>query len=381
MKFGWISDSHIGFQQYGLSERRIDFSVSIKRAITDMMQRGIKIVIHSGDLLHSNRPGPASIMTLLEINELLKQNGAVMWVIQGNHDRTDPNWIKVLANTDEKTGIQTLDFRRIEFADASGTKLSFYGVPYMSAEQFVKHEFKPADVLVMHQMVQEFMEFETSLAVKLPSLPAGYKLIAIGDVHIHKIIVRPGNPGCFVGYTGSTELYSASETEDKFWIEGTFDINRNLSLLPVPIPTRPVIRVNILKSSTTAADLDLLVTSINASISKDKDFRLPMIFIRYLNTIPDVIAKFQAMFNPQLYILRFQPVFGTRTGEAITGSDPVEENLSVDDILRTQVITKPELYGIASVMVNQNVDANAAIDEYIETRLRTIKAEPFAANV
>lgn len=378
MKFGWLSDTHLGYMQYGLERRRNDFAFAFKNAIWQMLQRDIKVIIHSGDLLHSNRPGPDSICELLAVNQLLLQHEAALYVVSGNHDRTVPHWTDVLEKRHTALGIQLLDFRSIARHDDNGMEVRFCGVPYMPPEQFRKHQFPPGDVLVMHQMIQEFIGFKLDGLLTVADLPAGYKLIAMGDVHVNQQMERGGT---WVGYPGSTELYSDAEEDVKYWMECTLNAERKLTMERVPIETRLVYRVNILSDKT--GDVEQTIATINSMWEKAKgealEMREPILIVTFLSSIPDVMAKFQTAFNPDKFVIRWKPVFGELLSKSALASGIMEqEELTVTDILRSQLSAKPELFGIASQLINPEIDGNAALNEFIEGRLRSLEAKPVA---
>ena len=385
MIFGWISDSHLDCTQYGLERRRLDFASAFRSAVEDMLSQQIRIIINSGDIINSNRPSPATMQFLRVVNDILRAKNAVMYVVSGNHDRTDPHWIETLGNPDASFGIQMLDFKMVKHHHPDNPNgVSFYGVPFMAPDQFRKHQFVPADVLVMHQMVQEFVDYEQADCVKLADIPPLYKLIALGDVHVHKIIEQAGRPHCFVGYPGSTEMKSETEDETKYWVECHLDVNGWVTLLPHKIDTRQVIRIKITDPATDTTGIDAAIVSVHKLEHRDRGFgieygdpgyRPPIIFITYLNTLTEVMPKFKAAFDPDRYILRFEPVFGKALTQSADGTLVEDkDNLTIEDILRGELATHPELFGIASQLINTDVDANAAIDEFIEQRLRAVKA-------
>src|SRR4051812_45419336 len=151
MKFGWISDTHLDTIQYGMERRRSDFMYAFNWAIDDMLANQILVIVHSGDLINSNRPSPATMKLMQVVNKKLRRANAVMYVVSGNHDRTTPHWVETLENADYDFGIQLLDFKRVVHQHPDNPDgVSFYGVPGMSPQQFKEHKFEPATVLIMH---------------------------------------------------------------------------------------------------------------------------------------------------------------------------------------------------------------------------------------
>jgi predicted phosphodiesterase len=372
MKFGWLADTHLDTVQYGMERRREDFEISFASAVQDMLDRKIRVIIHSGDLINSNRPSPRTMKFLQAIHDRLRAVYAVMLVVSGNHDRTTPHWVETLVGPDPYYGIQLLDFKTVKYMDKAGDPgLIIYGAPTMSAEQFRKHEFPQADVLVIHQMIKEFVDYEQHDVICLADIPPKYKLVAVGDVHVHKIIEQPGRPGCYIGYPGSTELKSETEDGNKVWIDCYLAPDGQLTLTPVPIVTRAVLRIDLTQQN---VEIDVVIGQVVKWCDGHPHEREPIIFITYLNTYDQVMPKFKTAFNPDKFILRFKPVFGkvlTRTadGQVVEATD----NLTVEDILRGEISTAPELFGIASQLIKSDVDESAALDEFIAGRLRELE--------
>jgi DNA repair exonuclease SbcCD nuclease subunit len=374
MKFGWLSDTHLGYMQYGLERRKTDFAFALKDAVGQMLRRDIRVIIHSGDLLHSNRPSPDVIYDLKTINKMLIEAGAAMYVVSGNHDRTVPHWIETLENTFPRLGIQLMDFRAVGYPDGDGF-VNFYGVPYMAPEQFKRFAFPDGDVLVMHQMLQEFVGYQSPEMLSAVNMPKSYKLIAIGDVHVNQQLRISDNT--WIGYPGSTELYSESEDAVKYWMECTLDESKRLSMTRVPINTRKVIRIDIWSDE--SGELEKTIAQVNGmwekSLAANPNEREPILIITFLNSVEGVMQKFQAAFNPDKFILRWKPVYNeVLIQKALSCGIAEQDEMSISDILRSQLASKPGLFGIASQLINPEIDGNAALNEFIEGRIRSAEA-------
>lgn len=381
MKIGWLSDSHLGCLQYGLERRRSDFFIGLDNAIRDMVDNHqISVIIHSGDLIDSNRPHPQVLKDLVGLNEFLQRKLVTVYVVSGNHDRTDPHWLTVLNNKNTY-GFQLLDYRTVDHLDnelKNGTKVTICGTPYMPPEVFRQHRFPKADILVCHQMLREFVDYggDNVEMLGIADLPKGYRLIAIGDVHIHKLMEHPEEPGCWLGYPGSTELKEAGEDGKKFWVECIVDnLNRNLTLVPHSIDTRPVLRVDLTHPDCQTEAIDNAIVTIKRwEEAQSQDGRKPILFISHLNTLPEVMHKFKVAFDPDQYILRFDPIFATTARKQHGLVDEAVKETTIAEILRNELKTDTHLYEVASKLINQDLDPNGVIEEYIAARLRDIEA-------
>ena len=374
MKIGWCSDSHLGNRQYGLERRRKDFEHSFESAVNDMMVRGIKVVVHTGDLLNSNRPGPDAIHCLVRIHQALIAHGAHMIVASGNHDYSIPSWPSVLPPNE--FGIKCRDYEVVRFGD-----VSFYCLPTMPVETFLKQEFQPADVLLWHGMVKEFIQFDAPNALDISQLPLDkYRLILLGDVHVCNIkaplmgeVYTMQGPG--VGYIGSTELCSSSEPDVKYWGEVDIVAGRGINITRHVIDTRPVVRVSI-DNELTDSNLESIITMAKASAARNN--RTPILFIEYDSSIPRVVERFRLLLNPDEYILQFRPIMKL----GLPGAPmPPSENLSVEDILKNMIAARPDLMQVGLGLVNQEMEPGAVIDEFIGERLRKAAVQPEPANL
>lgn len=374
IKIGWLGDSQLDYAQYGLIRRRDDFIAAMDSALADMRKQGITTVVHAGDFLQSNRPSPWTMSALQEMQRWLIQENMVVLVVSGNHDNARPHWINIINAGGE------LGFQLIDNVLLNSDGVNIYGLPNMGREDFLKAEFKPADVLVMHQSVTQFIDFPTNNGIDVTELPFDkYQVIAIGDIHIYRIepiqqLLPEKNVqfNCIVGYAGATELNSESESDIKYWIELVFNKTANGVILdkwvPHEIKARPIIRLKIEDIS----QLDRLVdeTKFQVDKLKEHDIRAPLIFIRYNPTVPGVIERFRKNFDPDEFILRFHPVFRTEKETAVMGAAAAE--LSINDLLKKEVPESSALYPLASQLFNPDMEPdhiNASIDAYIEERL------------
>ena len=55
MRFAHLSDSHLGYRQFGILEREQDFYDVFARNIDKIIEMDVDFVIHSGDLFDNNR--------------------------------------------------------------------------------------------------------------------------------------------------------------------------------------------------------------------------------------------------------------------------------------------------------------------------------------
>jgi DNA repair exonuclease SbcCD nuclease subunit len=369
-KIGWLSDTHIDYFQYGLQQRWWDFTHAFDDAVGQMLDQKVDAILHTGDILHSSKPTPAAIKCLQRINHRLIQAGIPMWVVEGNHDATRPHWLEIVNEDAEH---DKWGFKILRGAAAVGP-IRLFGIAQTTPENFrIQLQSMPADthILAIHQTVQEFIRFPAPGALKLEDLPLGQcQLIAIGDIHINDVrCLGSQEHPTWVGYTGSTEMNSHTEATEKVWQLLTFDAAGQLDLMDArPIRTRPARKFNIKN----AEDLDAALAEALA-FRKSVGEGEPMFFIKYRSHLTDVIARFRTTFNPDQVIMQFDPVYSNAQAPAAAtaAADESVPELSLNDLLQLQLEGQGHLTEVATKLIDQNADPDAALEQFIESRLRS----------
>ena len=220
MKFVHISDTHLGYHQYGLQERAEDFYDVFDEAVDFAIEKKVDFVIHTGDFFHSSRPSNQVILQGISILQKLKDAGIPIFVISGNHDRgsqvRDVSPLKIL----EPSGLKLIDNGVIEYDG-----IFFAGLKYISKaglkqiggslrpifEKYLKNMGNGFKILMLHQEFQPF--FPSSNLYLKNEIPEGFDYVGIGHYHI------PQMPAVINGATvvqpGSTEFTAYNEKEEE----------------------------------------------------------------------------------------------------------------------------------------------------------------------
>ena len=87
MKFIHVADLHLGYEQYNLRERMVDFASAFKQVVDFAINKKVDFVLISGDLfdkrdINADTLEQADVL----INKLKKANIKVI-AIEGNHDK------------------------------------------------------------------------------------------------------------------------------------------------------------------------------------------------------------------------------------------------------------------------------------------------------
>ncbi len=220
MKFIHISDTHLGYSQYGLNERRNDFLDVFEEAVDFAIDKNVDFIIHSGDFFHTSRPSNQTFLESIRLLERLKERKIPIFTISGNHDRgsqvRDISPLSIL----EPVGLKVVDTGFIEFdgvfigglkyISKAGLKQTNGIRPILESylEKLPDNGFK---ILMLHQ---EFSPLFPASELYLENeLPEGFNYVGIGHYHIRQ---EPKNiKGSTVVYPGSTEFTAYNENEEK----------------------------------------------------------------------------------------------------------------------------------------------------------------------
>jgi len=176
------SDTHLGFRQYHLDERRQDFANAFAEVISAAIEEDVDAVVHAGDLFHTSRPGITPLQTVLTELQRLQDVGIPFLLIVGNHERThDRNWVELLAEVGLATRL-----------DATGTQIddtTIYGLDHVPPGQRdrLEYDFEPAEtesaVLVGHGLFKPFGHGDWSTQRILKQSPVDFDIMLVGDDH------------------------------------------------------------------------------------------------------------------------------------------------------------------------------------------------------
>lgn len=176
------SDTHLGFRQYHLDDRRQDFADAFSEVITSAIEHDVDAVVHAGDLFHTSRPGITPLQTLLTELQRLQRADIPFLLIVGNHERThDRNWVELLVEVDLATRL-----------DAEGTRIddtTIYGLDYVPPGQRDRLDYQfdapqtDSAILVGHGLFKPFGHGDWSTQRILAESPVDFDLMLVGDDH------------------------------------------------------------------------------------------------------------------------------------------------------------------------------------------------------
>jgi len=215
--FVHISDTHLGYKQYGLIERENDFFEIFEQAISKIIELDPEFVIHSGDLFEFSRPPTKALLTAQAGFTKLADHGIQVYAAPGNHDivmRKNAIPPHVLF---KESGVKVIS-PNTPFYEHDGILIG--GSPYVSKyhihqllETLERLEKEAQDytkkILVLHQGIDKYIPVDFELAIN--DLPDCFDYYAMG--HIHDRIIDTHGDG-ILSYAGSTEMWRFNELKD-----------------------------------------------------------------------------------------------------------------------------------------------------------------------
>ena len=102
-KFLHTADIHLGYQQYGLSERYDDFTEAFRWIVDTALDERVDFLLIAGDLFEKRTLDPRTLLIAVTEFERLKAAGIPVVAIEGNHERTygeSLSWMEYLSQSD-----------------------------------------------------------------------------------------------------------------------------------------------------------------------------------------------------------------------------------------------------------------------------------------
>ncbi len=216
MQFIHMADTHLGYRQYGLSERENDFFEVFNDIIEETVNERPDFVVHSGDLFEYSRPPTRALLTAQKGILRLKNEKIPIYATAGNHDivmRKNALPPQILY---KDFGLKLISPKNPYYIEGD---VFIGGAPYASkynskdlVDRLENIEKASQDykkrVLVLHQGIDLYLPYEYE--IKIGDVPKSFNYCAFG--HIHERIVDDFGEGK-LAYPGSTEVWRSNELE------------------------------------------------------------------------------------------------------------------------------------------------------------------------
>ena len=252
IKIAHIADTHLGYRQYGLTEREKDFYDIFKKIVDDIIEKDVDYVIHCGDLFEQPKPPIDALLTAQECFNKLFEHDIPVYVIGGNHDilqRRETSLPQELYTNDKFHIFTTKDNYTI-----LNDEIFLSGLPYISKnnEKAVKQLLEELvekskgykhKIVMLHGSVSEFFEFNPEF--ELDTIPEGFDYYAMG--HIHQRIMEKDFKKGILSYPGSTDIREKGEIKEyhengKGYNLLTIDDEINVEYVDVPLEREFIMR-------------------------------------------------------------------------------------------------------------------------------------------
>lgn len=247
-------------------------------------------IIGAGDLIDKQENSSSVPGFIRRMMDQCYQSLVPVYFIQGQHELQGDPWLSELSDWP----LWLHDEQRGAVPPFGGYKLC--GIDWTPAgelEEWLSKVPENTDILVMHQVCQEFMGSITTPELSWGMIPNHVKLLIIGDYHgEHQRLEkeRPDGSKLIILSPGSTCMQAIDEPPVKKF----FVLYDDLSTESVLIPSRPYLRPpDILLDE----DLDEFVEKVvdhlraaverAASTSLPADQCMPIIYVRYAYDLKD----------------------------------------------------------------------------------------------
>ncbi|MDI1495719.1 MAG: metallophosphoesterase [Cenarchaeum symbiont of Oopsacas minuta] len=350
MKFSHISDTHLGFSQFGTGKRAADIYKAFEQAIDISIEQNVDFVIFAGDIFHTPTPDGTAIMNMAHALKRLQNVQIPVFFILGEHDISHAMLHPV-----------PFVYHKLDYATYVGKVPAYYnGVMIAGIDKMRKGEvderrdyLEKLDKLAMqhdglcillaHQGIAEAHKFATEIVAS--DLPKNFNYYAMGHIH-EKSEWNFNFLGGPLTYPGSIEVIGSEgvkNTKKGFYI---VDI---ISDKAVPkwtqLDTRPQIVIH--------TNAESLKTEIDKLVIKDtRNERKPIVDLRISGTInPEIIRAHLARLEGK--------TFHTSWREQ-------KKDSSHDVFLSRPTDTESEMFRLALESLDSENLAQIAIRELLE---------------
>ncbi|WP_226021678.1 DNA double-strand break repair protein Mre11 [Halomicrobium salinisoli] len=212
-------DTHLGYQQYHVPERREDFVAAFRQVAADAVDGDVDAVVHAGDLFHDRRPTLTDVLDTLEVLRRLDDAGVPFLAVVGNHEaKRDAQWLDLFASM----GLAT----RLGDEPTVVGDVAFYGLDYVprSQREALEYDFAPHEAdhaaLVTHGQFNPFDYGTWDAEEILAEATVDFDALLLGDEHAAE---TKQVEDTWLTYCGSTERASADERDDRGYNVVTFE--------------------------------------------------------------------------------------------------------------------------------------------------------------
>ena len=215
---------------------------------------------------------------------------------------------------------------------------------------------------------------KTVLDVADMPVSANTKAVLLADIHVKGYInvPRPDGGKCLIGYPGSTEMCSASESLDK--VVPLIRVSKTAATVEAEVPL--TIRPFIARKVRTEAELDQLIIDVTAVASQH-----PVVPVEFDRSLTQTVTRLHAALDPQRAVIRCYPLPNDKTVTLrTTDKDGDQIDLGMEHFVSSRFQVKEgmtpketamtvELESVALALLTRGEkDGHNIINEFIESR-------------
>lgn len=347
----------------------------------------VDAVILAGDILDKQANLSEPIAKLVSGLEELTEHGVAVYYIQGQHEMQQTPWMSL------KKAAMSLHKHETRFND-----LRVVGHDYASEsvlKEWLKSEqVRQANVLVCHQVWQDFMGELASPQAAFADIPDNIELLITGDFHEHieRVITRESGSQLLVLSPGSTHMRSIAEptTHRIFLLEtvSSFagDSAAKAKCTSLLLKSRQCRRIDIREfdddDTINGEQWLILVNTINlllvdvARIAEHQqlpvEFHTPLLHVTHYTNQHAIVKRLTEEFQLRAHLF-FKPVRNEQAddvGAAVQPGDgtPFTLRACLDQFVDKQFA--PDAYALAEALLNTATPA-IALQQWLQQELQS----------
>lgn len=299
MKILIASDLHLSDRVWKYKPIEGDSYYSWRQIVEIARSQGVDAVILAGDLLDRQVNNSRPVSEFLKGLSDLSAADIDVYYIQGQHEYQDVPWgsLAGVAIHVHKKSLQL-------------GGLHFFGLDFLPREEFQKAvlEIPPAtDVLIAHQVWEDFMGENIVSQGKFSDLPPHISLLITGDYHDSRVVCQGG---LTVVSPGSTAVRQINERADKYcYLLNTEEIGEGRwadALTAIPLATRRVISIDCREMPVEELEPVLLrAVSFGEEYAREhslpEQLAIPLVALRYNVSIGAAVMAAAKSVNNRLH--------------------------------------------------------------------------------
>ena len=144
------ADNHLGCRRYSSATLQADYLKAAQRVVEESINRNADVLLLAGDLLHASRTTATNPFALKQLHTQAQEGGLIILAINGNHDRGEVSWAKVIedeplqdGDTVSKPGLYCVSGLTVTVKGADGTECRVHGCAVAGKQDLKDYLFTP----------------------------------------------------------------------------------------------------------------------------------------------------------------------------------------------------------------------------------------------